>query len=204
MGFRRPPSLSGFSLLALSVPAAELPYLVVLRELHAFLETGGATYAVIGGVAVVRSGAARTTGDIDILVRRDEWSLLESTSTIQKGPDWAEYLPQHIPIDVLFTGDDWDLPFLLPDPEAVREWDAGFGVWFMAPAPLLELKSAVYIAKSRDFGAATAAKDLADVFSLMDRHPELRSEELISTFHPTVRDALRSVSRELASRPDTS
>jgi hypothetical protein len=203
MAFRRPPSLSGFSLLALSLPSSELPYLAVLQELHAWLESQGVIYAVIGGVAVVRSGSARTTGDIDILVRRDEWSALRSTPTIRKGPDWAEYIPQQVPVDVLFAGDDWDLPFLLPDPETVREWDAGIGVWFMASSRLLELKGAVYIAKNREFGAATAAKDLADVYSLMYGHPELRSEGVISTVHPAVQDVIRSVAREITSRPDS-
>jgi hypothetical protein len=76
-------------------------------------------------------------------------------------------------------------------------------VWFMAPAPLLELKGAVYIAKNREFGAATAAKDLADVFSLMDSRPELRTEGVISTVHPAVQDVIRSVAREITSRPDS-
>ncbi|MFP4211320.1 MAG: hypothetical protein ACLFR8_08765 [Alkalispirochaeta sp.] len=193
-------NISGVFLFGLAVPGAAIPFRHVLQELNEFLSGSNVAYAVTGGVAVARSGSSRTTGDIDVLLRRDEWHrLLESgnTTAFDTGPDWATHRASSTPIDLLFAGDDWDLPFLLPDPEEVREWDAAAGAWFMAPRPLVELKAAVYLSKRREYGEATAAHDLADLSALLTANPDLRADAVIDGLHPSVRHVVASTRREV-------
>lgn len=177
----------------------DFPFTTVVAELHRFLEGQGIVYAVIGGVAVARAGAFRTTGDIDILVRREEWRRLEKQggTAFRIGPDWAVHRESTVPVDVLFSGDDWELPFLMPDPGEVREWDEKGGVWFMAPARLLELKAAVYLSKKNEYGPSTASKDLADVTALLEYRPELGRPEALELLHHSVRKTVRQAVGEL-------
>jgi len=192
--------LSGVLLFGFPVPGAGLPFHEVLKDLHRWLSRNNVVYTVIGGVAVVRSGSSRTTGDIDLLVRQDEWNRLQETapdSGFCVGPDWAKHDESGSPVDLLFAGDDWELPFLLPDPERVREWDPAVGAWFMRPAALLELKAAVYLSKQVEYGEATAAHDLADVTALLSANPELRDEALLKTLHPSVQELLETTRQEV-------
>ncbi len=200
---RRPASLSGLSLLAISDPTAGIPFLPILRELHALLDDASVVYAVVGGVAVARAGGFRTTGDIDVLLRKEEWrGLVESAGSggvFRLGPDWAEHRASGVPVDLLFAGDDWELPFLLPDPASVREWDPVAGAWFMQPVRLLELKAAVHASKLREFGEATAAKDLADLRSLLEAEPKLGAPTVVASLHPSVREVVAKTIAEIAS-----
>ena len=179
-----------------------IPFRSVIRALHGALEAAGVAYSIIGGVAVVRAGSVRTTGDIDILVRRDEWHAIlardvDESEVIEFGQDWADHRVSGVPIDVLFAGDDWELPFLMPNPEGVREWDDSAGAWFMKPAALLELKAAIYQSKLREYGASVAAKDLSDVSSLLASRPELRRPDRLERLHPSVRETVRQAVTEL-------
>lgn len=192
--------LSGVLLFGFPVPGGALPFHEVLKALHRWLSRNTIVYTVIGGVAVVRSGSSRTTGDIDLLVRQVEWNRLRETAPDSEfcvGPDWAKHHESGTPVDLLFAGDDWELPFLLPDPEHVREWDPAVGAWFMRPAALLELKAAVYLSKKADYGEATAAHDLADVTSLLTANPDLRDEALLKTLHPSVQELLETTRQEV-------
>ena len=191
--------LSGVLLLGFPVPGTGLPFSAVLQELHRWLTHNNVVYTVIGGVAVVRHGASRTTGDIDLLVRPHEWARLQESAAVpfQIGPDWAIHDGSGTPIDVLYAGDDWDLPFLLPDPESVREWDPAVGAWFVTPAALLELKAAVYLSKRAEYGDATAAHDLADVAALLSGNRELGKDAVLESLHPSVRDVIRTTLREV-------
>jgi hypothetical protein len=199
---RRPASLSGLSLLAISDPTGGIPFLPILRELHALLDGASMVYAVVGGVAVARAGGYRTTGDIDVLVRRAEWDRLvegaDKGGVFRLGADWAEHGPSGVPIDMLFSGDDWDLPFFLQDPASVREWDEAAGAWFMQPVPLLELKAAVYASKLREFGEATAARDLSDLRSLLEAAPELGAPAVVASLHPSVRKIVDRTTAEIS------
>jgi len=193
-------NISGVLLFALPGPGGHVPFRYVLNELHGVLSRNNVTYAIIGGVAVARSGSSRTTGDIDVLLRRDEWNgLLESGNTagFETGPDWATHRESSTPVDLLFAGDDWELPFLLPDPEKVREWDADVGAWFMAPPALIELKAAVYLSKRAEYGEATAAHDLADLSALLTANAGLREDVVIEALHPSVRDVVVKTRREV-------
>lgn len=111
--------------------------------------------------------------------------------------DSARHRKSGIPVDVLFGGDDWDLPFLLPDPTTVREWEPSIGAWFIRPTALLELKAAVYLSKNAEYGPATAARDLADVHALLQVNGYLRGDETIHSLHPSVRDVVRTAAREV-------
>lgn len=199
---RRPPSISGLALLAISDAAAEVPFLPILRELHALLDGASVVYTVMGGVAVARAGGYRTTGDIDLLVRKDEWRGFaegaDKGGSFRLGPAWAEHRASGVPIDLLFAGDDWDLPFLLSDPVSVREWDDNAGAWFMQPARLLELKAAVYTSKRREFGEATAARDLADLRAILEAEPSLGTPAAVASFHPSVREIVAKTAGEIA------
>ncbi|MFP4431880.1 MAG: hypothetical protein ACLFPV_11575 [Spirochaetaceae bacterium] len=199
---RRPASLSGLALLAVSDATAAIPFLPILRELHALFDNASVVYAVVGGVAVARAGGFRTTGDIDVLVRGVEWRGLaegaDKGGSFRFGPDWAEHRPSGVPIDTLFAGDDWDLPFELPDPTAVREWDEAAGAWFMRPVRLVELKAAVYNSKRREYGDATAARDLADLRSLLQAKPELGAPAVVASLHPSVREIVAKTTEEIS------
>lgn len=207
MSFSKPSPLTGFAVLAMTNSGEAFPFRKVLGDLHRLLEARQVVYVVVGGVAVARAGAFRTTGDIDILVRRDGWDHLRDleSNAFQIGSDWALHRETDVPVDVLFAGDDWDLPFLLPDPEGCREWDESAGAWFMTPVRLLELKAATYLAKQAEFGPATAAKDLSDVTSLLDAHKRLKKPEVVEALHPsvqeTVRQAIAEVERYRQKRP---
>ncbi len=199
MSFSKPPPLSGLAVLAMANVGDGFPFASVVAELHRFLNRRNIVYAVVGGVAVARAGTFRTTGDIDILVRRKEWKQLDNQEgeAFRIGPDWAEHRESAVPVDVLFAGDNWDLPFLLPDPEEVREWDQRGGAWFMAPHRLLELKAAVYRSKREEYGPATAAKDLSDVTMLLQCRPELRDAGILKSLDPSVHETVRQASAEV-------
>jgi hypothetical protein len=59
-------------LLNLNGSFRESPLLETARRLHAALTRRGLPYLIVGGLAVLRNGAARTTLDVDILVRRED------------------------------------------------------------------------------------------------------------------------------------
>ena len=145
-----------------------------VRRFHRLLEPRGVAYCVIGGMAVVRNGWVRTTRDIDILVDRAGWesllggapSPLETAGFTAAG-DTARDRRTGIDFDLLFPGDDWEMVIPLPAPAEVREYDANLGAWFIGLAPLLAVKTAVYLSKRQELGPELAAKDLADVVELM-------------------------------------
>jgi hypothetical protein len=202
-----PDRLRGWPLLAATSPTQSIPFSSVVRDLQEMLEENGVRYAIVGGVAVVRLGSARTTGDIDVLLRRDEWRALlaapsKSPGAFELREDSAAHQPTGTPIDLLFAGDDWELPFLLPDPARVREWDEALGAWFMKPAALLQLKASVYQSKLAEYGAATAAKDLNDVYSLLSARRELRDPELLASLHPHVRQTILQAIEEIEKREE--
>jgi hypothetical protein len=191
-------------------PSVNSPILVALHDLHRALADLEIEYAIVGGLGVVRIGAQRTTGDIDVLVDRIEWERFRSAAEsvgpaataeqFRVGADWAEHCGTGMPVDALFAGDDWDLPFLLPKPGDIRVWDVSFGAFFLKPDQMLQLKAAVYLSKQREFGPATAAKDLADVTAILEAQPDLGSEAAVHDMPPDVQQVIRSAVREIDRR----
>ena len=207
----KPRPLRGAELLAAMGPSGSgghiVPFASVLADLHNWMGAHSVSYCVIGGVASARSGSARTTGDIDVLVSPHDWRHrdsrhCESDTVFETGQDWMRHVPSGTPVDVLFAHDDWELPFLLPAAAEVREWDDALGCWFMQPRCLLLLKAAVYQSKLEEFGRATAAKDLADVYSLLSADRSLCTvADDEAAAYPTLAGLIEEVCQELPARP---
>ena len=62
-------------ILDLNGDSSSSPLLDTLRRLDDCFTAEGISYAVVGGLAVVRNGATRTTVDIDILFPGNEWGM---------------------------------------------------------------------------------------------------------------------------------
>jgi hypothetical protein len=163
-----------------------------LRRLHAAFDRIGVGYAVVGGLAVVRNGAARTTLDVDILTTRSGWERFRQAAAsgeFSTAADHARDAANAVEIDVIFSGDRWDMPFALPDPEQVSEFDAELGARFMSLARIIELKLAVYLEKLSEFGPEIAAKDLADATALVSANVVCLNAGYAESLHPSVREA---------------
>ena len=57
--------------------------------------------------------------------------------------------------------------------------DEDLGAWFIAPAPLVAVKTAIYLSKLAEYGEELAAKDLTDVVELL-RAGEGRAESILA------------------------
>ena len=44
-----------------------------VRRFHALGSSRGLPYCIVGGMAVIRNGYPRTTVDVDILTRKNDW-----------------------------------------------------------------------------------------------------------------------------------
>ena len=105
------------------------PLIQTARRLHAAFVRSGVDYAIVGGLAVARNGAVRTTQDVHVLTERAGWPRItqEAAGSFEVGVDRATDRPNGVNVDFLFAGDDWDLPFVLPRPSAVSELDGELG-----------------------------------------------------------------------------
>lgn len=169
------------------------------RRLHALFDSLGIPYVIIGGLAVVRNGAPRTTADVDILIRRESWQRLTAAAQepfLLIGTDAMKDTANGVDVDVIFADDDWGMAIPLPDPEAVAEQDDELGARFMGLVSLLELKTAVYLQKKRDDGEEIAAKDLADIVALLQAHGEVTGA--LEGCNPAVREELLRIARAVA------
>ncbi len=177
------------------------PIMATLRRLHEILARRGIAYCVVGGVAVVRNGAPRTTHDIDILVDRRGWrSLAGAEASLKVGAESARDEETGIPIDALFPGDEWEMPIERPPPESIAEFDADLGAWFASLAALLAIKTAVYLKKRAEEGEELAAKDLADIVSLVQANdPERIRSTIASAPHPVRAELTRIAERVMRS-----
>ncbi|MFW5769060.1 MAG: hypothetical protein ACOCYA_03295, partial [Spirochaetota bacterium] len=92
------------------------PLITTIRRLHKIFTDLAIPYAVIGGMAVVRNGAVRTTIDVDILTTREGWDCLRvhSPGRFQFSPDHAVDTDTGVDIDVLFPGEDWEMKIPMP------------------------------------------------------------------------------------------
>jgi hypothetical protein len=171
------------------------PLFDAVRRFHALSVSLRLPYCVVGGLAVVRNGAPRTTMDIDVLTIREKWSAAlpiegEISST---GPDSCVDKPSGATIDILFAGDDWQMPLPLPDPEKVAVFDKDLGANFIGLHELVQLKMAVHLAKLRVDGPGAAAKDLSDVHELMVNNLAAFSLDVFPTYAPAVRRQCRTL-----------
>ena len=175
------------------------PLLNTARKLHSLLSAAAVPYVIVGGLAVVRNGAVRTTQAVNILLRREDWAraapVLGKRFDIQL--DHATDRENNVPVDVLYSGDDWDMVLPLPEPAEVAEFDSELGASFLGLGQLLQLKTAVYLARKRDHGIELAAKDLADVVELLKANSDRVPAPLLAGLHPVIRAELKRLLRRL-------
>jgi hypothetical protein len=152
-------------------------------------------YAVIGGLAVVRNGAVRTTIDVDILMTKAGWQTIAEASPegLETGPDHAFDTANEIDIHILFPGEDWEMVIPIPDPETVREWDNDLGAWFIDLVHLIELKTAVFLKKRDEDGIEIAAKDLGDIVELVKNNLDSIDDTFIGKLSRPVRNEFKRI-----------
>lgn len=175
------------------------PILDTARKLHRLLSQNKIPYVIIGGLSVIRNGAVRTTGDVDVLVRKEQWPEIQGSlgGSFVFQVDAAVDRETGVPVDFLYAGDDWDMVFPLPDPSRVSEYDGDLQANFLSLLSILELKTAVYLQKKRDDGIEIAAKDLADVVELLRNNRERLSAQQFETLHPVIRTELERILERL-------
>jgi hypothetical protein len=178
------------------------PLLDTARKLHRLLTQKKIPYVIIGGLSVIRNGALRTTGDVDILVRKEQWPEIRRAldGSFAFEVDAAVDRETDVPVDFLYAGDDWDMILPLPDPSQISEYDSGLQANFLTLPSNLEIKTAVYLQKKRDDGIEIAAKDLADVVELLRSNRERLSAETFSGMHPRIRRELQQIRSRIGDR----
>ena len=132
----------------------------VVRRIHALCNAHDLPYCVIGGVAVIRNGHARTTIGVDVLTFRKDWlkALPLKGEIVSERLDICLDKKTGVRIDILFADEDWGMVIPMPDPRKIGEFDSSFGATFIGLHDLVQLKTAVYLDKLREHGPSTAAK----------------------------------------------
>jgi len=175
------------------------PLLDTARRLHACFTRHGIPYTIIGGLAVVRNGAVRTTVDVDVLLEKQDREKARTAlgEDFATGVDSASDRRNQVEVDFLYSGDDWGMVIPLPAPAAHSVFDSALGANFMDLRGILELKTAVYLHKKAEDGIELAAKDLADVVALLRANPGSVDDRLLGTLEPTLSKELRRILRRV-------
>jgi hypothetical protein len=171
-----------------------------VRRFHALSRTHDLPYCVVGGMAVIRNGLLRTTGDIDVLTLKKEWRKILPLKGEISATSLESCVDEKtgITIDILFADEDWEMVMEMPDPRRVGEYDEGKGAFFIGLHHLVQLKMAVYLSKLKEHGPATAARDLGDVHGLMSNNLSKFSAQVIGSYHPAVRKHCMEAFEEIA------
>ena len=177
---------------------ARSPLLDTLHRLDAYFGSENIPYAVIGGLAVVRNGARRTTIDIDILINREDWKHISDNipNFLEVSCDSAKDRTNQVDIDILFPGNEWEMEIELPNPRDIGERDEDLGGVFAGLVPLLMIKCAVYRKKLREDGIEIAAKDLYDLTELL----KARGSELTTTDYDKMPQAIAATLKDIYSK----
>ncbi len=180
--------MTAAEILRLNGNLRDSPMMEVVRRFHALSGSLELPYCVVGGMAVIRNGYARTTMDVDILTFKDAWrKVLPLEGEIASdGFDNCVDRKTGVRIDILFCDEDWQMPIPMPDPRDVGEYDEELGARFIGLHALVQLKMAVHLAKLRESGIEIAAKDLSDVYELISRNLAMFSKEVIQNYDPRV------------------
>jgi hypothetical protein len=178
------------------------PLLDTARRLHACFVREGIPYTIIGGLAVVRNGAVRTTVDVDVLLQKGDRERVRAAlaQDFTAAVDSASDRRNQVEVDFLYSGDDWGMLVPLPAPSEHSEFDSALGANFMSLRGILELKTAVYLQKRKEDGIELAAKDLADVVALVRANRGSIVAQLLDALHPVIRKELRRILRRTAER----
>ncbi len=174
------------------------PLLDTLQRLDVLFTESEISYAVVGGLAVIRNGAHRTTMDIDILIRSDDWDTIRENPPefLEVDLDSAKDLMNQVDIDILFPGNEWEMEIELPNPEKINERDEHLNGMFAALIPLLIIKCAVYRKKLKEDGIEIAAKDLYDLSELL----KIRGAELTTADYSTMPETIASTLKDIYSK----
>ena len=128
------------------------PMMDVVRRVHSLCNSRELPYCVIGGMAVIRNGYARTTIDVDVLTLKKNWlnALPIEGEITSEGIDNCMDKKTGVRIDILFADEDWGMVIPMPDPRKVAEFDQSLGANFIGLHALVQLKTAVYLDKLRE------------------------------------------------------
>ena len=171
------------------------PIIESIQRIHKLFSSNGLSYVIVGGMSVIRNGAFRTTRDIDILTTHKNWNkiLEQKPKNYKLSIDSAVDTLNSITIDILFSGDDWDMVFPLPIPEKVMDYDKELKAYFLDLFNIIQLKTAIYIQKLEENGIEIAAKDLADVVELIKNNKNRINEKFIINLHSGIRNEFRKI-----------
>jgi hypothetical protein len=181
--------MTAAKILQLNGNMRDSPLIEVVRRFHALSSSRELPYCVVGGMAVIRNGYARTTMDVDILTFKKDWrKLLPLEGEIySEGFENCVDKKTGVTVDILFADVDWQMPIEMPDPRKVGEYDQELGANFIGLHALVQLKTAVYLDKLREHGEDVASKDRSDVYELISRNLNKFTKEVIQTYNPAVR-----------------
>jgi hypothetical protein len=168
---------------------AELPPVdVALDALRALLEDAGVAFRIVGGVAVIHHGYARTTEDLDVLVAAGSAAHIDAKLAghgfERTSVNRLRHVSTGVRVDVLVSGDP--LPRgagVYPSPDSVGASPRDPQVADLRG--LVELKL-----------VAGRHRDIADVVELLKRLDEIRYTELESAVAPAWRPELAGLRRD--------
>ncbi len=180
------------------------PLIETARRLHAAFSRAGADYAIVGGLAVARNGAVRTTEDVDVLTERARLGEGPAAggAEFDFGVDKATDRASGVEVDCALRRRGLGPSFNLSPLCRIGARRGARGAVHGSRAPL-ELKCAVYLSKKAHEGMELAAKDLADVVHLMQANPQRIGEPLFAGAHPAVRDELNRIWRSIKGKGGT-
>lgn len=159
---------------------------------HELLAAAKIPHAVIGGVAVCLHGYQRNTVDLDLLVRKDDASVIQSTLS-KAGFVWGVQQaecrgPLGTPVKFAYAGDlaGEGSQVAFPDPSAARVTTEIEGLPVLTALKLIELKIASALGDVR-----RSHKEYADVVEIIATY---RFDE---SFERSLHKSLRATFREL-------
>jgi hypothetical protein len=169
---------------------SELPPVdVALGELRKLLEDAGVAFRLVGGVAVVHHGYARTTEDLDVLVASDAPPRIDahlaSHGFERTSAARLRHVPTGVRVDLLVEGTPLprDATRAYPSPDTLGQSPRDPHVTSLRGLVELKLRSHRH-------------RDLADVVELLKRLDEPRYTEVEATIDRSLRPELASLRRD--------
>lgn len=165
------------------------PVDMALGAVRALLVDAGAKFKLVGGVAVVHHGYARTTVDVDVLLERDGPARLRpslgSHGFQEEGQLRLRHVPTGVRVDLLVAGMPMPRPGsgVYPSPDALRPSPRDPSIVGLSGLFLLKLR-------------ARRHQDLADVVALLKALDDVRYTEVEAEVDADVRPALADLRRD--------
>ena len=162
---------------------------VALPALRALLDAAGVTYRLVGGVAVVHHGYARTTRDVDVLLDQAADAqlapLLDAHGFARESRTRLRHLATGVPALLLLAGDARPRAGRPPYP-APRDVPASHADPTIIDLPaLLEMKL-----------HAGRHQDQADIVALLKSRTDAEYSALEASLPPTLRPELHGLWRD--------